>query len=60
MKLPRVATVAPSGATLRHVARAPRAAVHRYPHGHFDIYVGEAFEEVVADELAFLAEHVPA
>ncbi|HEX6519024.1 MAG TPA: hypothetical protein VF070_03290 [Streptosporangiaceae bacterium] len=28
--------------------------------GHFDIYVGEPFERVVADQLAFLAQHVPA
>ena len=52
-------TVAPAGATLRHLASAPRATVRRYPYGHFEIYVGDAFEEVVADELAFLAEHVP-
>lgn len=52
-------TVAPSAATLRHLSSAPRATVRRYPHGHFDIYVGSAFEEVVADELAFLAETVP-
>jgi pimeloyl-ACP methyl ester carboxylesterase len=52
-------TVAPAEATLRHAARAPRGEIHRYPAGHFDIYVGEQFERVVADELAFLEEHVP-
>jgi hypothetical protein len=27
--------------------------------GHFDIYGGDLFERVVADQLAFLATHVP-
>ncbi len=52
-------TVAPAKATLRHAAKAPRGQVRRYPVGHFDIYVGEQFEQVVADQLAFLREHVP-
>ena len=52
-------TVAPAKATLRHAAKAPRGEIRRYPVGHFDIYVGEQFERVVADQLAFLEEHVP-
>ena len=52
-------SVAPAKATLRHAAKAPRGTVHRYPVGHFDIYVGEEFERVVADQIAFLEEHVP-
>lgn len=52
-------TVAPAKATLRHAAKAPRGEIHRYPVGHFDIYVGEYFEQVVADQLAFLEAHVP-
>ncbi len=52
-------SVAPAEATLRHAAKAPQGTVHRYPVGHFDIYVGEEFERVVADQLAFLKEHVP-
>lgn len=51
-------TVAPAKATLRHAAQASRGEIRRYPVGHFDIYVGEYFERVVADQLAFLAEHV--
>ncbi|MEI2672067.1 MAG: hypothetical protein V9G13_13355 [Marmoricola sp.] len=31
-----------------------------YDAGHFDIYVGDDFEQVVADELDFLGRHVPA
>ncbi len=33
---------------------APRGELVRYPIGHFDIYVGEAFERAVEDQLAFL------
>jgi len=35
-------------------SRAPRGTVKRYDEGHFDIYVGDAFERVVADQLDFL------
>lgn len=52
-------TVAPAKATLRHAAKAPRGEVRRYPVGHFDIYIGEHFERVVTDQLAFLQTHVP-
>jgi dienelactone hydrolase len=52
-------TVAPAKATRRHVAKAPRGEVKLYPDGHFDIYVGEPFERVVADQIAFLRTHVP-
>jgi len=52
-------SVAPAEATLRHAAKAPRGEIHRYPVGHFDIYVGEDFERVVGDQLAFLRTHVP-
>jgi hypothetical protein len=33
--------------------------VRVYPEGHFDIYTGEAFERVVADQIAFLRHRVP-
>jgi pimeloyl-ACP methyl ester carboxylesterase len=52
-------SVAPAGATLRHAARCPQAEVQRYPIGHFDVYVGADFERAVADQLEFLARHVP-
>ena len=38
--------------------RAPRSEVRRYPGGHFDVYVGELFERVVADQVEFLARHL--
>ncbi len=52
-------TVAPAKATLRHAAKAPRGEVIRYPAGHFDIYLGDNFERVITDQLAFLRRHVP-
>jgi dienelactone hydrolase len=52
-------TVAPAAATLRHVRKAPRGEVRLYRDDHFDIYVGEAFERVVADQLDFLERHIP-
>jgi pimeloyl-ACP methyl ester carboxylesterase len=53
-------TVAPSGPTKRYAARAPRGESLLYAEGHFDIYVGDAFEKVVADQLAFMQRHAPA
>lgn len=52
-------TLAPPGPTLRHVRKAPKGEVRMQPGGHFDIYVGDAFEHNVAEQLAFLARHVP-
>ena len=52
-------TVAPARKALGQISRAPRAQIKVYPIGHFDIYLGEAFEQVVTDYLAFLAEQVP-
>lgn len=53
-------SVAPASATLRHAAKAPRGEVKLYPEGHFAIYVDDAFERVVADQLAFLDKHLRA
>lgn len=52
-------TVAPSGAALKQVQQAPKGEVKVYDRGHFDIYLGEAFEQVVGDQLAFLRRAVP-
>ena len=35
-----------------------RAEVRRYPIGHFDMYVGEARERAIADQLHFLRRHL--
>ncbi len=52
-------SVAPTKATLRHAAKAPKGEIKLQPGGHFDIYVGDDFETNVAQQLAFLAHHVP-
>ncbi len=51
-------SVAPSGPTLRYAATAPRGEVKLYPEGHFDIYVDDAFERVIADQLVFLDKNL--
>jgi dienelactone hydrolase len=52
-------SVAPSGPTRRYAATAPRGEVKLYPEGHFEIYVGDAFERVIADQLEFLGRVLP-
>jgi dienelactone hydrolase len=51
-------SVAPSEPTRRYAAMAPRGEVKLYPEGHFDIYVGDAFERVIADQLDFLEKNL--
>jgi pimeloyl-ACP methyl ester carboxylesterase len=53
-------SVAPSGPTRRYAAMAPRGEVKLYPEGHFEIYVGDAFERVIADQLDFLEKNLKA
>jgi pimeloyl-ACP methyl ester carboxylesterase len=53
-------TVTPADTTLRYANTAPRAEVRLYPEGHFDIYLGDAFERIVSDQIDFLHRHVPA
>ena len=53
-------TVAPAAQTQKHVAKARKGEIKLYDTGHFDIYVGDAFERNVTDQLAFLSRHVPA
>lgn len=52
-------TVAPSGPTRRYAAAAPKGEVKLYPQGHFEIYTGDAFERVIADQLEFLKRKLP-
>jgi dienelactone hydrolase len=51
-------TVAPSGPTKKYAATAPKGEIKLYPEGHFEIYVGDAFERVLADQLEFLSRHL--
>ncbi len=52
-------SVAPARQTVRYARRGPTTQLLRYPTGHFDIYVGDAFEEAVADQVDFLDRVVP-
>ncbi len=51
-------SVAPPRPTERYARQAPRGDVRLYSAGHFDFYVGEAFEELVADQTRFLVRHL--
>ena len=50
--------ITPASATVAHAAKAPRGEIKRYPVGHFDIYVGDAWERAVADQTEFLVRHL--
>ena len=52
-------TVAPAKVSQRHAEKAPHGEIKVYPFGHFDIYLGEQFDQAVADYLDFLGRHVP-
>ncbi|WP_415976628.1 alpha/beta hydrolase [Rhodococcus sp. 077-4] len=52
-------SVAPAKATLRYARTAPHGEIKTYDAGHFEIYLGEAFERVVEDQLEFLTRTVP-
>ena len=53
------ASVAPADATLQHLEKAPQGDIRLYSEGHFDIYDGAAFEQLVSDQIQFLSHHVP-
>lgn len=51
-------SVTPPEETLAYARTAPRSEIKQYDAGHFDIYLGEPFEAVVADQTDFLARHL--
>jgi fermentation-respiration switch protein FrsA (DUF1100 family) len=51
-------SVAPASAAAKYAAMAAKSEVKRYPVGHFDIYIGEPFEQAVADQTEFLVRHL--
>ena len=53
-------SVTPPEETLAYARTAPRGEIKRYDAGHFDIYLGDAFETVVADQTEFLTRHLKA
>ena len=51
-------SVCPPEAMARAAACMPNARLVRLPIGHFDVYAGEVFEQVVRIEVEFLAHHL--
>jgi pimeloyl-ACP methyl ester carboxylesterase len=51
-------TLIPARTVERLAARMPRAELVRVPLGHFDVYVGDAFEETANLEADFLERHL--
>lgn len=47
-------TVAPYGPTAKYAQSAAAVELKSYPYGHFEIYLGEPFEKVIVDQVAFL------
>lgn len=52
-------SVAPAKTTIWHLRKAPHGRIMRYDAGHFDLYVGDDFERVVADQIGFLKSNIP-
>ena len=51
-------SVAPAAPTKRYARQAPHGDVRLYTAGHFDFYLGDAFEQLVADQSDFLVSHL--
>lgn len=51
-------SVAPPKETLDYARTAPKGEIKSYDFGHFDIYLGEAFEAAVTDQVEFLTRHL--
>jgi len=51
-------TVTPPAQTLRYARTAPRGEIKTYDAGHFAFYLGEAFEELVRDQIEFFTRHL--
>lgn len=49
---------ASSAFAARVAARAPHADIRHYPLSHFDVYLGEAFDQISDEQLAFLRTHL--
>ncbi len=51
-------TVTPAAAALSRASGAPRLEVRRHDDEHFAVYAGQPFERFVAEQVAFLTEHL--
>lgn len=52
-------SVAPAAKSLHYAQQALRSEIAVYDVGHFDIYVDDAFEANIADQIRFLRHHFP-
>ena len=50
--------LAPAKSTIQAAKKAPRGELKIYPLKHFEVYVGEAFEQVIADQIEFLRKNL--
>ncbi len=48
----------PPHPAIKAAREAPHSEVRRYPGGHFAIYTGELFDKAVADQCAFVTQHL--
>jgi hypothetical protein len=48
----------PADFAARVVERAPRGELRRYAASHFEMYHGETFKQVLADQVDFLRTHL--
>jgi len=51
-------TVTPPEQTIALVRKAPHGETKLYSAGHFEFYMGAAFEELVSDQIQFLTKHL--
>ncbi|BBP59474.1 alpha/beta hydrolase [Pseudomonas sp. St316] len=51
-------TVTPPEQTIALVRKAPHGETRLYAAGHFEFYMGDAFEELVKDQTEFLTKHL--
>lgn len=51
-------TITPAAAARARAAAAPRLTVRRHGDAHFAVYAGGPFERLVAEQVAFLREHL--
>lgn len=51
-------SVTPPAQTLRYARTAPHGEIKTYDAGHFDFYLGDAFEALVRDQVEFLSRHL--
>ncbi|MEY8760900.1 alpha/beta hydrolase [Chryseobacterium tongliaoense] len=51
-------SVAPPNVTSKYAKNAKKSIIKHYPYGHFEIYLGEAFHNVITDYVKFYKENL--